>query len=123
MASIFAAMDEWASTMPDAESIEDAMAANRLAVGKLRTVHEVCATDWAEEREVVVRITDRGDGTIRIPNAPWRFDGSTIRTAGEPRYRGEDNRAVLADLLALDDATLDALEAQGVLTDRIPRRA
>jgi len=123
MASIFAAMDEWAGTMPDAESIEDAMAANRLAVGKLRSVHEVCATEWAEEREVVVRVTDRGDGTIRIPNAPWRFDGSTIRTAGEPRYRGEDNRAVLADLLALDDDALDALEAQGVLTDRIPRRS
>jgi crotonobetainyl-CoA:carnitine CoA-transferase CaiB-like acyl-CoA transferase len=122
MASIFAAMDEWAGTMPDAESIEDAMAANRLAVGKLRSVHEVCATDWAEEREVVVRITDRGDGTIRIPNAPWRFDGSTIRTAGEPRYRGEDNRTVLADVLGLDDDALDALEAQGVLTDRIPRR-
>jgi len=52
--SIFAALDEWASTMPDAAAIEDAMSANKLAVGKLRSVHEVCDTDWAEEREVVV---------------------------------------------------------------------
>jgi crotonobetainyl-CoA:carnitine CoA-transferase CaiB-like acyl-CoA transferase len=119
--SIFAALDEWASSMPDAESIEQAMSANRLAVGKLRSVHEVCATDWAEEREVVVRITDRGEGTIRIPNAPWRFEGSDVRTGGSPRYRGEDNRAVLSALLGLSDGELDQLEADGVLTSRVPK--
>ena len=122
LASIFAAMDEWASTMPDADSIEVAMSRHKLAVGKLRSVADVCDTDWAREREVVVEVTDRGDGVIRIPNAPWRFQGSTIRTGGEPRYRGEDNRAVLHELLGLDDAELDRLQADGVLTDRIPKR-
>jgi crotonobetainyl-CoA:carnitine CoA-transferase CaiB-like acyl-CoA transferase len=121
--SIFAAMDEWASTMPDAASIEDAMSKHKLAVGKLRSVADVCDTDWAREREAVVEVTDRGDGTIRIPNAPWRFQGSTIRTGGEPRYRGEDNRAVLGELLGLTDAELDHLQADGVLTDRVPRRS
>jgi hypothetical protein len=41
---------------------------------------------------------------------------------GEPRYRGEDNRAVLGELLKLDDAELDRLEADGVLSARLPRR-
>jgi crotonobetainyl-CoA:carnitine CoA-transferase CaiB-like acyl-CoA transferase len=122
LSSIFAALDEWASQMPDAQSIEDAVSAHRLACGKLRSVAEVCATDWAEEREVTVRVPDRGDGTIRIPNTPWRFAGSDVRAGGEPRYRGEDNRAVLQELLALDDAELDRLEADGVLTSRIPRK-
>ncbi len=122
LASIFAAMDEWASTMPDAASIEDAMSANRLAVGQLRSVREVCNTDWAEARHAVAEVPDRGDGTIRVPNAPWRFAGSDVRTAGEPQYRGEANRAVLHELLGLDDAELDRLEAAGILTDRIPRR-
>jgi crotonobetainyl-CoA:carnitine CoA-transferase CaiB-like acyl-CoA transferase len=98
------------------------MSRHKLAVGKLRSVADVCDTDWAREREVVVEVTDRGDGFIRIPNAPWRFQGSTIRTGGEPRYRGEDNRAVLHELLGLDDAELDRLQADGVLTDRIPKR-
>lgn len=118
--SIFAAMDEWASSMPDAQSIEDAMAEHRLACGKLRSVAEVCDTEWAHEREVTVRVTDRGDGTFRIPNVPWRFAGSDVRAGGVPRYRGEDNRAVLSDYLALDDAELDALEAKGVLSSRLP---
>ena len=122
LATIFAALDEWASAMPDADSIEEAMSRHKLAVGKLRSVHEVCATDWADEREVVVEVTDRGAGTIRVPNSPWRFDGSDVRLRGEPRYRGEDNRAVLQELLGIDETTLDALEADGVLTSRVPRR-
>lgn len=121
LATIFAAMDEWASTMPDADSIEVAMSANKLAVGKLRSVHEVCATDWADERQVVARVPDRGDGTIRVPNAPWRFQGSNVRTEGVPQYRGEENRTVLSELLGLDPAALDALEAGGILTSRIPK--
>ena len=122
LATIFAAMDEWASQMPSAQAIEDAVSAHRLACGKLRSVAEVCATDWADAREVTVDVPDRGDGTIRIPNAPWRFAGSDVRAGGVPRYRGEDNRAVLSDVLAIDDAELDRLEADGVLTSRIPRR-
>lgn len=120
LSSVFAAMDEWASAMPDAQSIEDAMAEHRLACGKLRSVAEVCATDWAIEREVTVEVPDRGDGTFRIPNTPWKFAGSDVRAGGVPRYRGEDNRAVLSELLGLDDASLDQLEQRGVLTSRVP---
>ncbi len=120
--TIFAALDEWASTMPDADAIEVAMSANKLAVGKLRSVHEVCGTEWAADREAVVEVTDRGDGTIRIPNAPWRFAGSDVRTGGSPRYRGEDNRVVLSSLLGIADDELDRLESTGVLTSRLPRR-
>ena len=69
----------------------------------------------------VVEVSDRGEGTMRIPNAPWRFEGSDVRVGGEPRYRGEDNRSVLSDLLGLDEADLDQLEADGVLTSRLPK--
>ncbi len=115
-------LHEWARAMPSADAIEEAMSHYKLAVGRLRSVHEVCDTDWAREREVVVEVSDRGDGTMRIPNAPWRFEGSDVRVAGEPRYRGEDNRSVLQELLGLSADTLDALEADGVLTSRLPKR-
>jgi crotonobetainyl-CoA:carnitine CoA-transferase CaiB-like acyl-CoA transferase len=112
----------WAATMPSADAIEEVMSRHRLAVGRLRSVHDVCATEWAREREVVVEVSDRGEGTMRIPNAPWRFEGSDVRVGGEPRYRGEDNRAVLSELLGLSPATLTALEADGVLTSRLSTR-
>jgi len=115
-------LHEWAATMPSADAIEEAAARNKLAVGRLRSVHDVCDTDWAREREVVVSLPDRGEGTMRVPNAPWRFEGVDVRVGGEPRYRGEDNRLVLSELLGLAEPELDALEASGVLTSRLPKR-
>lgn len=56
---------------------------------------------------------------MRVPNAPWRFARSEVAVRGEPRYRGEDNRQVLSELLGLDDAALDRLEANGVLSSRL----
>jgi crotonobetainyl-CoA:carnitine CoA-transferase CaiB-like acyl-CoA transferase len=113
---------EWAATMPDPEAIEAAMAANNLAVGRVRSVADVCDTDWARDRGAVVHVSDRGAGTIRVPNSPWRFGSSDVSLHGEPRFRGEDNRPVLHDLLGLDDAELDRLEAAGTITSRVPRR-
>jgi crotonobetainyl-CoA:carnitine CoA-transferase CaiB-like acyl-CoA transferase len=114
-------LHEWAATMPSADAIEDAMSRNKLAVGRLRSVRDVCDTDWARERSVVAEVSDRGDGTIRIPNSPWRFEGSNVRSSGVPQYRGEENRAVLTELLGMSDEAVDALEADGVLTSRIPK--
>jgi crotonobetainyl-CoA:carnitine CoA-transferase CaiB-like acyl-CoA transferase len=113
-------MQAWASTMPDTDAIEHAMAEQGIATGTLRTVRDVCDTDWAEARQVTVRVSDRGGGTMRIPNAPWRFAGSEVGVRGEARYRGEDNHAVLRDLLGLDDERLQQLDAEGVLTSRVP---
>jgi CoA:oxalate CoA-transferase len=88
----------------------------------LRSLREVCDTEWARERRVVVEVDDRGGGTLRLPNTPWRFASGDVGLRGEPRYRGEDNRAVLGELLDVDDAELDRLEAEGVLSSRLPRR-
>jgi crotonobetainyl-CoA:carnitine CoA-transferase CaiB-like acyl-CoA transferase len=117
---IHGALHAWAATMASAEAIEAALAPQRLATGRLRSVAELCATDWAAHRQSVVQVSDRGGGTVRIPNVPWQFTGSQVCVGGDPKYRGEDNRAVLAELLDLDDATLDELTESGVLSSRLP---
>jgi bifunctional non-homologous end joining protein LigD len=69
----------------------------------------------------VVEVDDRGGGTIRVPNVPWRFSASPdVGVSGVPKYRGEDNRALLGELLGYDDDRLDRLEADGVLSSRLP---
>ena len=112
---------EFAATVPDAATFEEIFARHKLAVGVLRSAREIVDTDWARQREVVVEVTDRGGGTVRVPNAPWRFsDAPEVGVQGQPRYRGEDNRAVLGELLGLDDTALDRLEHDGVLSSRGP---
>ncbi|MEY2580812.1 MAG: hypothetical protein QOE09_661 [Ilumatobacteraceae bacterium] len=112
----------WSATIATPQIIESAMGEHGLATGSLRSLREVCETDWAKAREVVVEVSDRGSGTVRIPNSPWHFASSDVGLRGEPRYRGEDNRAVLGDLLGLADAELDRLQADGVISARLPRR-
>ncbi|MEO5900809.1 MAG: CaiB/BaiF CoA-transferase family protein [Ilumatobacteraceae bacterium] len=114
---------DWAATMPNAEAVEAALSIHKLATGRLRSVREICDTDWAAARDAVVTTSDRGGGTFRIPNAPWRFAGSKIGITGNVRYRGEDNHEVLAELLHLDDEQLKQLDADGVLSSRVPDNA
>lgn len=114
----------WALGFDDLEAIEEALAAEGFAMGVLRTAAELAATEWAAARRAVVEVSDRGGGVIRIPNAPWHFSGAEVGIAegAVPAYRGEHNRAVLAEHLGLSDAELDRLEAEGVLSARVPRR-
>lgn len=111
----------WAASMPDVLSVEERLAEFGLASGPLRSARELAATDWAREREAIVEVPDRSGGTIKVPNSPWRFSAAAADVTGEPRFRGEDNRAVLAELLDLSEAELDDLEARGVLSARLPR--
>jgi crotonobetainyl-CoA:carnitine CoA-transferase CaiB-like acyl-CoA transferase len=111
---------QWAAQMPDADSIERAMDRFRMATGKLRSARELCDTEWARERHVVASVSDRGRGSMRIPNSPWKFSNMHASVRGAPRYRGEDNHAVLQELLGLDDDALQQLDDSGVLSSRLP---
>ena len=112
----------WAATFPDPAAIETVFTAHGIAMGVLRTVRDVAGSSWAREREAIVTVSDRGDGTIALPNAPWTFSRDAAGVRGVPKYRGEDNRTVLAERLGLGDAELDQLEQAGVLTSRVPAR-
>ena len=109
-----------ARSIPDAATFEEQFSHHQLAAGVLRTARELAETDWARQRGAIVEVSDRGDGTIRVPNPPWHFSDADAAARGPARYRGEDNREVLAELLGYDAATIDALEADGVVTSRVP---
>jgi CoA:oxalate CoA-transferase len=111
-----------AATYPDAAALEERLSQVGLAAGKVRTARELAESAWAADRRAIASVTDRRGGTIRIPNPPWRFDDVPGEITGVPSYRGEDNRSVLGELLGYDDASIDELEAIGVLSSRPPRR-
>lgn len=112
----------WAATVPDAHTFEERCAQFGLAVGVVRSVRELADSDWARERRAITEVPDRIGGHLRIPNAPWHFQDSTVGVSGEPRYRGEDNRPVLRDLLHMTDDEITALESRGVLSQRVPKK-
>ena len=108
---------DYAAGVADAEALEAQFSKFKLAVGAVRSVAEVCASDWAAERNAVVDVDDRGGGTYRVPNAPWKFsDAPDVGVHGTPRYRGEDNASVLRDMLGLSDDEIAQLAESGVLS-------
>lgn len=111
----------WAIDIPNADELERCLAKHQLAMGRLRSTSEIAATDWAHERNAIVHISDRGTGTIRIPNSPWHFSGSDTSVRGEPKYRGEDNRTVFGELLKLTDQEITQLEDKGIIVSRLPQ--
>jgi crotonobetainyl-CoA:carnitine CoA-transferase CaiB-like acyl-CoA transferase len=114
-------MRAWALTLPTAQAFEDRCAQFGLAVGVMRSVREIAESDWSTARGAITSVPDRIGGEVRIPNAPWHFTHSHVGTSGEPRYRGEDNRNVLRDILHMNDEEINALEANKVLSSRFPK--
>ncbi len=111
---------DWAKTIPDFDTADAHLSKAGLAAGRLRTVTDIASTDWARERGAIVRVSDRGDGHIKIPNSPWHFSAATTGVRGEPRYRGEDNAAVVNDWLNMPQETLKSLQNKGILISRVP---
>ena len=93
----------------------------RFRHGGMRSVRQIAESDWARSRGAITEIDDRSGGTIRVPNAPWHFERGVVGTSGTPRFRGEDNRSVLRDLLGMTDEAIDELERRDVISARLPR--
>jgi crotonobetainyl-CoA:carnitine CoA-transferase CaiB-like acyl-CoA transferase len=118
--ALLALIQDWVMQFPDVASLEAALAKAKLVMGTVRSVHEAGQTTWAKERGAVVEVSDRGGGTLKLPNSPWRFSKADSGVRGMPAYRGEHNREVLRDWLAMDDAAITALETAEVLSARLP---
>jgi CoA:oxalate CoA-transferase len=117
---LHAELQQGAAEFASPALLETALAEEGLAMGVLRTVREVADTDWARERGAIVEVPDRRGGSIRLPNSPWHFSGADAGIRGQPAYRGEHNREVMRELCELTDAEIDELEADGVLSSRLP---
>lgn len=113
-------LQEWVLTFDTEEELEAALDKGRLVLGVIRTITEAAATDWARERGAVVKISDRRGGEITVPNTPWRFSSARSGVTGEVAHRGEHNREVLRELLDMSDEEIAKLEADEVLSSRLP---
>jgi CoA:oxalate CoA-transferase len=115
------AVRTFAASMPDVDALEAAFGRNALAVGAIRSVADLANSEWAAARGAIVSVDDRGGGTFRIPNAPWRFsDAPDVGVHGAVKYRGEDNAEVLRELLGSTDDEIARWEASGVLSRQVP---
>ncbi len=111
---------QWVVNFDSAAEVEEAIGVSTVLAAEVRTVPELAATEWAAERGAFVPI-DVGQGEeVVVPQSPWRFSDADSGVQPIVGYRGEHNRDILQRMLGLADAEVDRLEAEGVLSDRVP---
>ncbi|HZP27361.1 MAG TPA: CoA transferase [Acidimicrobiia bacterium] len=107
------------ATYPDFAALEARLDPFGFLVAEVRTVREMAATPWAAERAVF----DEVEPGAMVPARPFRARTAAVGVRGRAPRLGEHTRPVLAECLGLDDAALDALEADGVIASRRPAAA
>jgi len=109
------AVQAFFATIADRETMARVLDEADLAYGEVKDTPTALSSPTLKERGAVAEVSDRATGIRRVIQSPYRFsDAQSGARAGAP-YRGEHNRDVLRDWLALGDAEVDGLVAKQVL--------
>jgi CoA:oxalate CoA-transferase len=84
-----------------------------LAYGEIKDTATALRASTLQARGAIVEIDDRGGGTRKVIQSPYRFSDAQSGVAGPAPRRGEHNVEVLRQWLALGDTEIQALAANG----------
>lgn len=113
-AALHAAIAPRVATWSSADLVA-AMTAAKLPAGRVNTVPEIFADPHVAHR-AVVRTLARADGTaMQIVGFPPKLSATPADYRLAPPVAGVDTRAILAELLGLEQEELDTLGAAGVI--------
>ena len=108
---------EWVASFRNRDDLVAALEKANLAWADVRS-HEDAFT-----RARVAEVDDRGGGTRRVIDSPYRFSDAASGVHAPAPYRGEHNAAVLTDWLDMAPADVAALETSGALLHESPPTA
>ena len=115
-----AAVAAFLATYTDRAQLLAALDKAGLAFGEVKTSAAALRTPTLAARGAVAQIDDRAGGTRQVIQSPYHFSDATSGARSVAPHRGEHNREVLRDWLAMDDSDIDALVAQGALLAAAP---
>jgi len=112
----------WVAAQPSAEAAVAACHAHGLAAAKVQSLTEALASEQVRARSMTVACDDRSGGQVEVLNSPYRFSDASAGVHGSPAFRGEHNADVLGQWLGRSPDELARLEADGVVSSRVPAR-
>jgi CoA:oxalate CoA-transferase len=108
-------IEEWLATFPDRESVIDALDTFRVPCAPVWSLEEAMASPHLRERKTIRRVKDPALGEFDIPGFPVKFSDWAPRVDLRASRVGEDNEAVLRELLGLSAPEIEALYSEGIL--------
>jgi CoA:oxalate CoA-transferase len=108
-------LEDWLATFPDRDSAIAALDRERVPCAPVLKLEESMAHPHMRGRKTVRRVSDRAIGEFDVPGMPVKFSGWPDRTDVKASRVGEDNDAVLREVLGLSDGKIAELYNEGVL--------
>jgi crotonobetainyl-CoA:carnitine CoA-transferase CaiB-like acyl-CoA transferase len=107
-------IQSWILTFPDMAALDAQFDEAKIAMGEIRSLKELAASEWSDYWGAVQRVPDRNGGEYRLPGRPWRFSNEQLTPIGAPAFQGEHNREVFGEL-GVGETELQRLSDAGVL--------
>ncbi|HLK87403.1 MAG TPA: CoA transferase [Candidatus Binataceae bacterium] len=108
-------IEGWLATFPDRDSAIATLDRERVPCAPVLKLEESMEHPHMRGRKTVRRVRDKALGEFDVPGMPVKFSDWPDRTEVKASRVGEDNEAVLREILALPDNQIAALHAEGVL--------
>jgi CoA:oxalate CoA-transferase len=108
-------IEEWFATFPDRDSVVAELDKFRVPCGPVLSLEEAMAHPHLRERKTVRRVSDPSFDQFDIPALPVKFSDWPDRTDVKASRLGEDNEAVLREMLGLGENEIRELYAQQIL--------
>jgi len=116
-------IENWFATFPDRDSVVAELDKFRVPCGPVHSLEEAMAHPHLRERKTVRRVSDPAFGEFDIPGLPVKFSAWPDRTDLKASRLGEDNDAVLREMIGIADAELRDLYTNGVLLKARPEES
>jgi crotonobetainyl-CoA:carnitine CoA-transferase CaiB-like acyl-CoA transferase len=107
-------IQSWILSFPDMATLDAQFDEAKIAMGEIRPLRELAASEWSDYWGAVQYVPDRNGGEYRLPGRPWRFSADQLTPIGTPAFQGEHNFEVFGEL-GIVEAELKRLSDAGVL--------
>ena len=113
-----AIIEGWMAGFDTDDDVVAVLDQHRVPCSKVLSPAEFADQPHLVERGMIRQVDDPVAGRVTVPGFPLAFDGDRPSADTPAPLLGEHNRAVLHDLLGMDDGELDRLEATGILASK-----
>ncbi|WP_298336468.1 CaiB/BaiF CoA-transferase family protein [uncultured Erythrobacter sp.] len=116
---LHALVQRWIDGFPNKRALDAQFDEAKIAMGEVRTMKQIAASEWSEYWGATQTVSDRAGGEFTLPGRPWRFSRDRLDGLGMPAFQGEDNEEVCREL-GFSEEELARLIKQRALLSNIP---
>jgi len=86
-------------TFPDMATLDAQFDEAKIAMGEIRSIKELTASEWSDYWGAVQHVPDRSGGKVSAGrDGHGAFSGEELTPIGAPAFQGEHNIAVFSEL-------------------------